>query len=205
MEFPKTLRSSPDIIHDGNQSMRLEMPRDHPTLVQHSQVHTQAWRANGDLSLILSKSGTENQSVDHIMATEKYITGYACKGNQPTGAIADLFNDMVSSSDDDRQARSLCTKLLMGTVKKDISAVKACFEVASLPLYRSSHTFQSISFSGFRILENNITTVTRKTPLDKYLERNADDTSSLYRFICRNGKVPDISCNAVKASWPLDD
>ena len=60
MEFPKTLRSSPDIMHDRNQSMKLEMPRDHPTLVQPSRVHTKAWRANGDVSFILAKSGTEN-------------------------------------------------------------------------------------------------------------------------------------------------
>jgi hypothetical protein len=65
-------------------------------LVQHSQYHTQAWRANGDISLILSKNGPENPSVDEIIAVEKYITGYACKGNEPTGAIADLFNDMVN-------------------------------------------------------------------------------------------------------------
>jgi hypothetical protein len=41
-------------------------------------------RANGDISLILSKSGPENPSVDEIIAVEKYITGYACKGNEPT-------------------------------------------------------------------------------------------------------------------------
>ena len=55
------------------------MPRDHPMLVQHSRIHTQAWRANGDISLILPKSGTDNPSVDDIMATEKYITGVHAK------------------------------------------------------------------------------------------------------------------------------
>ena len=70
------------------------MARDHPLLVQHSKCHTQAWRANGDISLILSKSGTENPSVDDIIATEKYITGYASRGNQSTGAIADSSIEM---------------------------------------------------------------------------------------------------------------
>ena len=108
------------------------MPRGHPMLVQHSRVHTQAWRANGDIhvSIILSKSGTDNPSVDDIIATEKYITGYACKGTQLTGTIADLFNDMVNSSEDDTQAKPLCSKLRMGTEKRDISAVEACYEVA---------------------------------------------------------------------------
>lgn len=60
------------------------MERDHPALVQHSKIHTQAWRANGDISLILSKSGTQNPSVDESIGVEKYVTSYACKGNEPS-------------------------------------------------------------------------------------------------------------------------
>jgi hypothetical protein len=109
----KPLRENQEIVRDRNGSPRLEMPRDHPSLIQHSQYHTQAWRANGDVSLILSKSGPENPSVDEIIAVEKYITGYACKGNEPTGAIADLFNDMVNCSDENSGSttKSLCTNL----------------------------------------------------------------------------------------------
>ena len=51
----KPLRLNPAIVKDRNGSLRLEMSRDHPALVQHSQFHTQAWRANGDISLIISK------------------------------------------------------------------------------------------------------------------------------------------------------
>ena len=196
MEFPKTLRDAPEIVKDRNKAMRLEMPRDHPYLVQHSKWHTQGWRANGDISIILSKSGTENPSVDDIIATEKYITGYACKGNQPTGAIADLFNDMISSTEDSIGAKSLCTKLLMNTVKRDISAVEASYELSSLPLYRSSHTFQSVSLSGSRLLEHNGTRVTRNTPLDRYLTRKENDTDSFYSFICKTG---------TNATWPLEE
>jgi hypothetical protein len=96
----KPLRSTTVLAKDRNGSLRLEMARDHPVLVQHSQFHTQAWRANGDISLIISKSGPENPSVDDIIATEKYITGYACKDNEPTGAVCDLFNDMANSTDE---------------------------------------------------------------------------------------------------------
>ena len=205
MEFPKTIRDAPAIVKDKNKAMRLEMARDHPNLVQHSRLHTQGWRANGDMSLILSKSGTENPSVDDIMATEKYITGYACKGNQPTGAVADLFNDVINCTDDSEGAKSLCSKLLMGTVKRDVSAVEASYELSGLPLYRSSHTFQSVSLSGSRVLEKGGSQLTRNTALDKYLERRKDDTSSFYQFICRLGKVPVINGSAVQASWPLEE
>lgn len=43
MEFPNLLRDFSDTIHDRNKSTGLEMPRDHPMLVQHSIIHTQAW------------------------------------------------------------------------------------------------------------------------------------------------------------------
>jgi hypothetical protein len=94
MEFPKVVRSSPALVKDRNGSLRLEMERDHPVLVQHSRIHTQGWRTNGDVSLILSKG--ESPSVDDILATEKYITGYACKGNETTGSLFDLFSDMMN-------------------------------------------------------------------------------------------------------------
>ena len=55
-------------------------------------------------------------------------------------------------------------KLLMGTVKRDIPAVEASYELSSLPLYRSSHTFQNISVSGFRQIEkeSNGIAITKK-------------------------------------------
>ena len=45
----KCLRSDHAIIKDKNGCLRLEMERDHPLLVQHSRIHTQGWRANGDI------------------------------------------------------------------------------------------------------------------------------------------------------------
>lgn len=139
----KPLRASAAIVRDKNGSLRLEMSRDHPMLVQHSIYYTQGWRANGDIFLILSKSEPENPSVDDIIATEKYVTGYACKGNEPTGAVVDLFNDMANAADESSgaTAKSVCTKLLMNTVKRDVSSMEASYELSSLPLYRCTHTF----------------------------------------------------------------
>ena len=139
--------------------------------------------------------------------SEKYVTGYACKGNQPTGAIADLFQDMVYCADESSRAtaKSLCSKLLIGTVKRDVSSVEASYELSGLPLYRSSHTFQSVSLTGFRApdLSKPKSTVTKNTILDKYLNRDEQDKTSLYSFICRQGKVPVIS--TLTAPFPLEE
>ena len=183
MEFPKQERDTPAIVKGKNNCMCLEIHRDHPVLVQHSKFHTQGWRANGDISLILSKSETENPSVEDIIATEKYVTGYACKGNQPTGELSNLFEDLVNTASDlfedqvntadettGATTKFLCTKLLMGSVKRDISSVEASYKLSSTPLYRSSHQFQSVSVSGSRLLEKGGTTVTKCTTVfDKYI------------------------------------
>ena len=203
----KPLRDIPALVKDRNGSLRLEMSRDHPTLVQNSRYHTQGWRANGDISLILSKSDPKNPSVNEILATEKYITGYACKGNQVSGELLELFNDTISSADESSgpTSKSVISKLLIGTVKRDVSAVETAYELSSLPLYRCSHTFQSVSMTGARVLERNGGTVTKDSIIDKYLKRNENDSISLYGFICRQGKVPVVSGTFTQCSWPLDE
>ena len=44
----------------------------------------------------------------------------------------------------------------------------------------------------------------KNTALDRYLQRNEKDMSSLYGFVCKNGKVPVITGN-IQTTWPLDD
>ena len=137
------------------------------------------------------------------------MSGYACNGNQPTGAIVDLFNDMVYCADESTGAttKSLCNKLIMGTVKQDIPAVEASYELSSRPLYRSSHTFQNISVWCFRQIEkeSNGMAITKNTALDRYIQRSEKYTSSFYDFICKNGKVPVLTGCYTQASWPLDE
>ena len=56
----KSIRQEPAIVHAKSGSTVLEMKRDHPRAVQHSSTQTQAWRANGDISLIMSKISPVN-------------------------------------------------------------------------------------------------------------------------------------------------
>ena len=113
----KKLRNDPEVMGDHNGAPRLEMPRDHPRLVQHSRYQTQSWRANGDASLILSSSPPDNPSTDYVIAIIDYVCGYACKDSEATGATADLFKDMVNAVDatdaDQVTAKSMCAKMLM--------------------------------------------------------------------------------------------
>ena len=213
MEFgPKNMpgkvrRDTPAIVKDKNGSLWLEMQRDHPMLVQHSMYHTQGWRANGDISLILSKNSPDIPSFEVIIATEKYITGYACKGNQPTGAVEELFKYIANSADETTgaNAQSVSTKLLINTVKQTISSMEATYQLIGLPLYWCSHQFQNVSFSGSRVLKRSGLTLTKTLPLDEYLARPAEEVCSWYQYVCKQGKVPVVSGTCLRATWPLNE
>ncbi|CAH3193199.1 unnamed protein product, partial [Porites evermanni] len=187
----KNVHSYPEIVEDHNGAPRLEMPRDHPRVVQHSRYQLQSWRANGDVSLILSNSPPDNPSTDDIIAIIDYVCGYACKDSEPTGATADLFKDMVNAVDaahaDQVTGKSMCAKMLIKTVgRRDISGPEASFELSGLALWRCSRPFTYLSMSGSRRLERDGETATRSTPLDKYLARPRDEHCSWYHFASRN-------------------
>ena len=130
------MHSNPEIVEDHNGAPRLEMPRDHPRVVQHSRYQLQSWRANGDVSLILSNSPPDNPSTDDIIAIIDYVCGYACKDSKPTGATAVLFKDMVNAVDaadaDQVTGKSMCAKMLIKTVgRRDTSGLEASFELSA--------------------------------------------------------------------------
>ena len=132
------------------------------------------------MSLILSNSPPDNPSTDDIIAIIDYVCGSACKDSEPTGATADLFKDMVNAVDatDANQVtgKSMCAKMLIKTVgRRDISGPEASFELSGLALCRCSRSFTYLSMSGSRRLERDGDTVTRSTPLDKYLARPREE------------------------------
>ena len=51
-----------------------------PSIFQHSRIHIQCLWENDDISLTVDH---KIHSVDEKLATEKNVSGYACKGNEP--------------------------------------------------------------------------------------------------------------------------
>ena len=74
-----------------------------------------------------------------------------------------------------------------------------------LPHFHCSHQFQNISLTGSRVLERTGATLTKSTPLDKYLSRPSEMKCSWYQYVCNQGKVPVISGTNNQATWPLND
>ena len=197
----KKLQSGPEIVEDHNGAPSLEMPHDHPRLVQHSRYQLQSRRANGDVSLILSNSSPENPSTDDMIGIIDYVCGYTCKDSEPTGATADLFKDMVNAV-----GTHDADQMLMKTVgRRDISGGEASFELRGKALWRCSRSFTYLSMSGSRRLERDGETATCSTSLDKHLVRPGHKQCSWYHFASKNGKVPVVSGGATHATWLLNE
>ena len=59
-------------------------------LVQNSSIGIKAWRGDFDLSLILSKSDSDQPSVECMIPCSRYLADYTTKGNGGTNALEDL-------------------------------------------------------------------------------------------------------------------
>ena len=76
------LRDSLCIIHDPRGYMKLELPRNHPRIVQTSIFLLQGWRANVDIQLLLYNGSLETTSAENISQVSDYIILYICKGTE---------------------------------------------------------------------------------------------------------------------------
>jgi hypothetical protein len=66
------------------------------------------------------------------------VSGYTCKRHRPTGAVVDLFNDLVNCTDESgATTKSICTKLLMQTdlENEELTWYNNIFHLMALNIY----------------------------------------------------------------------
>ena len=80
---------------------------------------------DGDFSLIVASSDrTQPDHHEHIIPVLDYVCKYTSKASNGTGAMIDLFRDIVSASNPENTSTiSVVSKLLTNTAKRDISAL----------------------------------------------------------------------------------
>ena len=190
----KELRKENALTLDRNCSLRLEMKRDHPMMTQFSENLVRSWRANCDLSVILSKGDPDNPPMRDIIPVSNYICRYATKGSQSSSALCEDMRSIATNADpESSDARKCINKLLMQTAKRDVTSVEASHELSGLPLYHCSEDFVKVSLGG-RLLQRVGDSATRPHMIDKYIARPSSDKRSLYEFLCDFG-VPVIQGN----------
>jgi hypothetical protein len=74
-------RQAAEIVKDVRGYRKIEMPRNHPRIVQSSVDLLQSWRGNCDIQVILYESDPDNPDPEDVARVTDYVVAYACKGN----------------------------------------------------------------------------------------------------------------------------
>merc|ERR1712112_756904 len=185
-------RLLPGILPDPRGYEKLSLQRNVRRMTQHSVIHTIAWKANGDVSVLLMRSGPENPDPAEIARVCKYVLCYGCKGVEQPKIQREIWRDAVLWYDERSDAKAICTKLLNTAVDRRVITKAECMvEAGNLALWGCSEIFQKVSLSGFRKLQKDGKTGTTKTQIDRYRSRSVLDSDvSLYTYVCRSGEFP---------------
>ena len=105
-------------------------------MTHRSATHTAAWRANGDVSVLLLRSDPENPDPAEIARVCKYVLCYGCKGVEQPKIQREIWRDAVLGYDERSDAKAICTKLLNTTVARRMITKAECMaEAGNLPLW----------------------------------------------------------------------
>ncbi|CAC5375793.1 unnamed protein product [Mytilus coruscus] len=149
----------------------------------------EGWRANRYISLIVLKIDADNQSVNDILATEKYVCGYACKGNQPTGVVVDLFNDLVNCADEYTGA----------TPNGKVPVLTGCNIQASWPLDENYCRTMLLHTPNWRLLDVKIDNLSWVHQMESFLQTDVcpnfvkADIEKARKHISDDNQEDDIS------------
>lgn len=89
------LRSTPAIIKDHKNFLKLEMPRNHPRLNQTPLYVLRGWRANCDIKILLYSTHVDHPDLEEIAQVSDYLVAYACKGSETLRVERDTLKEFI--------------------------------------------------------------------------------------------------------------
>src|SRR5688572_12022804 len=182
--FP--IRKEPTFVHDLRGFDRLELPRNDRRIVASSRWLLQGWRANCDIQVLLYECDPLHPNPDEIARVTDYIVAYACKGNETILAEKQQMKALILGSQDvtgsTNDVKRVARKLLNKTTKDKVISKQECMcQLAKLPLYLCSESFETVSISGeYRLCTSG---EAKSSFLSKYAKRDTDwSHMSLYQY-----------------------
>ena len=186
---------------------RYEGPRDHPRHIMHVKSKLTSWLANCDTQPIIDQD---------MVALQKYVSNYACKGASTTEDLIHIWKHLLNTVSDQTSVRSLAQRLLLKTVGMiDVPAAAADFLNSGGHLYHCTRRFRRIGLSGFRPLstDGKDGLATKKTAIDQFLneERRVENLNiALYDWAqicncrpnCGSDHTPVFTGLPMKPVWP---
>ena len=213
----KPRRERAAIVIDTERGIdQIELPRDHPRLVQGIRVLTTWWLANDDQRVIMSRQAPSDCTAEDLAHVARYISSYLTKGNEGSEEYAAAFEQLLRTSPDDAPTKTVIRRLLIRTCGKDFPRQQVLYMLAgngrtSGCLKHTDAEFTRLSL-GARRLGRSGEHATRENAKDKYNRAVASGEvqgESLYEFLCTGPggaeRVPLISGGQTWASDPLTE
>ena len=174
--------------------LALELPRNHPRILQQAMIHQWLWGANMDHSPIVSMDSADNPNSSAASAIACYVVAYECKGNPSPGCAHQSYLNTMSLIRDNTPSRKMSTvaRTLMALAvgQRKIPKQQAIHEALDRPSYTSSFTFIKIPLSWVRTVRPRTSDSVDGGDGDSTLQRNVVD---LYHAICLSTPGSELS------------
>src|SRR5687768_16007625 len=137
--FP--LRAEPKLVQDLRGFDRLELPRNHRSIVASSKWLLQGWRANCDIQILLYECDPLHPNPDEIARVTDYIVAYACKGNKNIGEEREQMKALILSTQEisgtTNDVKRIARKLLNKVTKDKVISKQECIcQLGKLDLFK---------------------------------------------------------------------
>jgi len=138
-KFPREMQENSTLQkNEEKQEFEFLPARNDPLLNKFNKFMIQLWRANMDISPVISKR-----------ALVAYLTKYISKCEVSSPAYESILQSIMKTVDEDTQAKKVIQKLYMKScAERDISAQEVCHSLSGCKLYNAGgRKFINISFS----------------------------------------------------------
>lgn len=137
-KFPFVLAAEDVIIFDEKGEPAFIPRRNDPLLNNFNRIVIEAWRGNVDFKPVTSEQGCVN-----------YLVKYTAKPEKKSKTMQELFDDAVTTLDDDDSARKAIQRRCIQSIsERDYSSQEVIHLLTSQKLFRCTRTFVKIVFSS---------------------------------------------------------
>ena len=177
--------NKPVIIRDPRGYNKLELPRNHPRVIQTSMFLVQGWRANVDIQLLLYDDNITKTTASDVAQISDYIISYICKGTETSVQeklrVKDIILNSSECTGDIADVKRVSRHILNEATKNRlISKQESMCYIGQLPLFLCSEIIENISLSGYRKIGTQQEAQT--TFLITYAKRQEKHEMSLHQY-----------------------
>ncbi|KAK3909608.1 ATP-dependent DNA helicase pfh1 [Frankliniella fusca] len=190
-KFPVELRDHCQIIISEDRDVEPVTARNDSYLNKYNPYIIQTWRANIDLSPVISKRALVN-----------YLAKYISKSETQSKDMMNIMKELLKITDSEKTAKSVIQRLyIQSCCERDYSAQETCHLIMGLPLLSAGgRDFVNLNF---KVLEPNgwvEVTDDEKTPsksyIEKYMERPCEFEQESLWHMAKKYKLPKVQRHA---------